>query len=175
MGFTNNDKRTRDCRHPESQSCIKCSGEINKDAPGECRHPAGQKCVNCLGVTKHNMVDVDPQCNHPKGQKCPNCAVAAKVLVVGGYVKHESFDAHITNQLKKCTHKGSAKCHHCNFDFSFNFKIDLKCKAHAPWPAGSCGKCKPISLTLNRQNFRHVDHVSIMCYSDFNSFQSEWT
>nr|CAD7411653.1 unnamed protein product [Timema cristinae] len=38
-------------------------------------------------------------------------------------------------------------------------RIKPGCKDHPPWPKGFCSKCQPNAITLNRQEYRHVDNV----------------
>lgn len=130
QGFTKPvDGRSKDCKHGITTKCINCFGEkVTEDSAKKCVCKKGQKCVLCLGVTKDNMQDVEPTCQHAKNQKCPNCIDEKSKLQGGTLAKHVPFDGHISNELKKCTHRIDAKCNHCNFDFSFNYKVDMKCK-----------------------------------------------
>jgi hypothetical protein len=74
-----------------------------------CNHGPGAKCLNCLGVTKDNVKDVKYTCNHGPLQKCPNCITSDKDDKI---VKHESFEAFLSEMKSKCKgkHQPDQKC-----------------------------------------------------------------
>uniref|UniRef100_A0A915LYZ9 Uncharacterized protein n=1 Tax=Meloidogyne javanica TaxID=6303 RepID=A0A915LYZ9_MELJA len=42
---------------------------------------------------------------------------------------------------------------------TLNYKINLDCHRHMPFPEGICTECRPPTVTLSRQPFRHVDNI----------------
>lgn len=69
---------------------------------GHCNHGPNAKCINCLGVTKDSVKDIKHSCNHGPLQKCPNCVTSDKDDLL---VKHESFEAFLSDIKSKCKGK----------------------------------------------------------------------
>ncbi|VDM46229.1 unnamed protein product [Toxocara canis] len=126
----------------------KQDGMIVRDRDARmCHHGARQKCTHCLPL--------DPYDEEYLKEKD---------------IKHMSFHAYVRKltaghgkgtQLKKplenvvCTMKQN-------------------CSSHKPYPEGICTKCRPPSLTLNRQRYRHVDNISIENENVVNRFLAFW-
>lgn len=53
-------------------------------------------------------------------------------------------------------------------------RIKSGCKDHPPWPRGFCSKCQPNAITLNRQQYRHVDNVMFENASLVERFLNYW-
>ena len=53
-------------------------------------------------------------------------------------------------------------------------RIKPGCKEHAPWPLGICTKCQPNAVTLNRQEYRHVDNIVFENASIVERFLDYW-
>lgn len=53
-------------------------------------------------------------------------------------------------------------------------KIKSGCREHPPWPKGICSKCQPSAITLNRQNYRHVDNVMFENTGIVERFLNYW-
>lgn len=78
---------------------------------------------------------------------------------------------------KKCakSHASNVKCHNCTFSQEYSYKVNYNCKAgHEPYPKGVCGKCRPPTLVLTRQVYRHVDYVSFMNHKELSKFIGFW-
>uniref|UniRef100_A0A915IGU7 MPN domain-containing protein n=1 Tax=Romanomermis culicivorax TaxID=13658 RepID=A0A915IGU7_ROMCU len=70
-------------------------------------------------------------------------------------IKHMSFHAY----LRKI--RGFKKSSLNRFPLeNISCKIKKGCNNHRPWPQGICDKCRPSDITLNRQNYRHIDNIS---------------
>lgn len=48
------------------------------------------------------------------------------------------------------------------------------CTTHPPWPASICSQCQPPALTLNRQTYRHVDHIEFENADIVDNFLTFW-
>uniref|UniRef100_F1L0V5 Nuclear protein localization protein 4 n=1 Tax=Ascaris suum TaxID=6253 RepID=F1L0V5_ASCSU len=112
-------------------------------------------------------------CHHGERQKCTHC------LPLDPYdedylkekdIKHMSFHAYV----RKLT-AGHGKGTQLKKPLE-NIVCTLKtnCPGHKPYPKGICTKCRPPSLTLNRQRFRHVDNISIENKEVVNRFLAFW-
>ena len=55
-----------------------------------------------------------------------------------------------------------------------NCRIKPGCKDHPPWPKGICSKCQPNAITLNRQQYRHIDNVVFENSSLVERFLNYW-
>ncbi|KAJ1981560.1 nuclear protein localization protein 4 [Dimargaris verticillata] len=56
-----------------------------------------------------------------------------------------------------------------------NFKVKVPCSAgHPSWPESICTKCQPSAITLQRQNFRLVDHVSFATSGMVDRYIQYW-
>ena len=153
----------------------------NKQAPltdqevkkAHCNHGPNAKCINCLGITKENIKEVKHTCNHSPLQKCPNCISGDKE---DKFVKHESFEAFLSELKSKCKgkHQPDQKCQNCVPFSQFSYKVNYKCPNHKPFPEGMCNKCLPPAVVLKRQIYRHVDYVSFMNFIEMSSFVNYW-
>ena len=119
-----------------------------------------------------------PLCRHSAKGMCEYCAPLPpwdKEYQADHNIKHISFHAHLT-ELKS----GTAK--HMDQGSSYiapltpsDFAINKKCTGgHEPWPRGICSKCQPSAITLQRQNFRMVDHVEFADSGMVNDFIDAW-
>lgn len=82
----------------------------------------------------------------------------------------------ISEAKNRClkSHPPTSKCPNCTFKGPETYKVDYNCKNHKPYPAGSCQKCVPKTAVLNRQTWRHVDHVSFMNKAEVGKFVAHW-
>ncbi|KAH3666485.1 hypothetical protein OGAPHI_003481 [Ogataea philodendri] len=89
-------------------------------------------------------------------------------------IKHISFHAHI-NELNSLANKKESGSSYISPLSESNFSINKKCPGgHDPWPKGICSKCQPSAVTLQRQNFRMVDHVEFQDSEIINEFINTW-
>jgi len=55
-----------------------------------------------------------------------------------------------------------------------NLSIKPGCTSCPGWPEGLCSKCQPPALTLNRQTYRHVDHITFENGDIVDNFLNFW-
>ncbi|KAI1730031.1 NPL4 family domain-containing protein [Ditylenchus destructor] len=124
-------------------------GKIPKKPAASCRsHGPRQKCGNCAG-------SIDPYDEEYLKEK---------------NIKHMSFHAYV-RKLTELHGRGSRTKPLENV----SCKLLEKCPGgHKPYPKGICTKCRPTTLTLNRQTFRHVDNVAIENPDVVNKFLNFW-
>lgn len=124
-------------------------GKIPKKPASSCRsHGSRQKCGNCAG-------SIDP---YDEG------------YLKDKNIKHMSFHAYI-RKLTELHGRGSRTKPLENT----SCKLLVNCPGgHKPYPKGICTKCRPSTLTLNRQTFRHVDNVAIENPDVVNKFLNFW-
>ncbi|KAI6243005.1 hypothetical protein M3Y99_00211400 [Aphelenchoides fujianensis] len=119
-----------------------------KDLTQLCRHGPRQKCANCLPIDPY-----DEEYLRSKD------------------IKHMSFHAYV-RKLTDLHGKGTQLKKPLE---NVNCQLDLNCtNGHQPYPLGICTKCRPPSLTLNRQIFRHVDNITIENEDVVNRFLDFW-
>ncbi|KAL3091387.1 hypothetical protein niasHS_007180 [Heterodera schachtii] len=127
----------------------KLDGKIERKMdPLMCRHNPRQKCTNCLPLDPY-----DEKFLHEKD------------------IKHLSFHAHV-HKLTDLHGRGTR---------SNNVLENVCCKlrpncagGHLPYPKGICTRCRPSTLTLNRQPFRHVDNIEFANSHIVNNFLNFW-
>ncbi|XP_049535201.1 nuclear protein localization protein 4 homolog [Anopheles darlingi] len=110
-----------------------------------CRHNSNGCCVHCSPVEPWDE-------NYLKEQK----------------IKHFSFHSY----LKKLT-SGADRGKFVALE-DLNCKIKTGCRDHPPWPKGICSKCQPSAITLNRQQYRHVDNVMFENTGIVERFLNYW-
>lgn len=128
-----------------------------------CQHGSNQKCTHCLplDVGFFNTNSLKIFCIQPYDEE----------YLRSKDIKHLSFHAYVrklTNLHGKGTHSNSVV-----------ENVDLKLKkncptGHPPYPQGLCTKCRPSTLTLNRQVFRHVDNIEFENGNIMNAFLNFW-
>ena len=52
--------------------------------------------------------------------------------------------------------------------------MDKECKKHAGYPEGLCSGCKPENVSIQRQEYRHVDYVQFMNQRQVQNFINYW-
>ena len=108
-----------------------CSGRIDrKRDPKTCRHGHNSACVHCLPIEPYDAAYLE-----------------------GRKIKHMSFHAYMR---KLCSGVDKGKFVNLEND---SCRIKPGCSKHLPYPRGVCSTCQPKAITLNRQSYRHVDHV----------------
>ncbi|GMG21703.1 unnamed protein product [Ambrosiozyma monospora] len=115
-------------------------------------------------------------CKHTQKGMCEYCSPLPpwdKGYQQEHNIKHISFHARI-GELNALTNKGEGSSYIPPLSET-SFKINKKCPSgHDPWPKGICSKCQPSAITLQRQNFRMVDHVEFQDSEVINNFINAW-
>uniref|UniRef100_A0A0N5BN02 Nuclear protein localization protein 4-like protein n=1 Tax=Strongyloides papillosus TaxID=174720 RepID=A0A0N5BN02_STREA len=123
-------------------------GKIERGRTPNCLHGVRQRCSNCLPIDPY-----DPEYLKEKE------------------IKHMSLHSYI----RKLTDGGGRSTKSLKVLEEINCKLDVNCDAgHKPYPKGICTKCRPSTLTLNRQVYRHVDNISIENDYVANQFLNFW-
>lgn len=110
-----------------------------------CKHRGKERCINCLPIQPFDS-------NYLKEQK----------------IKHMSFHAY----LRKLT-QGVNKGKFAPLD-NISCRIRPGCPGHKPWPEGICTKCQPSAITLNQQQYRHIDNITFENPSIVDNFLDYW-
>ena len=110
-------------------------------------------------------------CRHGPNAKCLHCTPLEPYDE--GYlkehkIKHMSFHGY----LKKMT-RGIDKGKFAFLE-DISCRIKTGCQGHLPWPQGICTKCQPNAITLNQQNYRHIDNIVFENPSIVDRFLNSW-
>ncbi|ODV87544.1 hypothetical protein CANARDRAFT_21491 [[Candida] arabinofermentans NRRL YB-2248] len=116
-------------------------------------------------------------CRHTEKGMCEYCSPLPpwdKNYQADHNIKHISFHAYI-NELNSSTNKMESGSSYISPLSESNYKINKNCPGgHDPWPKGICSKCQPSAITMQRQNFRMVDHIEIQDSEMINNFINSW-
>ncbi|KAK0048488.1 nuclear protein localization protein 4 [Biomphalaria pfeifferi] len=112
-----------------------------------CRHGPQGKCLHCVPLEPYDQEFLS-KCDPP--------------------IKFLSFHSYI----RKLT-GGVDKGKFVNLE-NLSCKIKPGCKEHPPWPGGICTKCQPSAITLNRQEYRHVDNIMFENPAVADRFLNYW-
>nr|CAD7569488.1 unnamed protein product [Timema californicum] len=153
--------------HPSTSKAVNNtpSGEPVIDAPSKFAPPRGPSLT-----LQEDDVDLqlwkldgkvqrkkdDKFCRHGANACCVHCSPLEpfdEAYLKEQNVKHLSFHAY----LRKLT-AGVDRGKFASVE-DISCRIKPGCKDHPPWPKGFCSKCQPNAITLNRQEYRHVDNV----------------
>lgn len=105
-------------------------GRIEQTKTANCQHNALSKCVYCISKEPYDEAYLRQE-----------------------GIKHMSFHAYL-RKLSGGVTKGKFAALE-----DISCKIKKGCTTHKPWPESVCSKCLPPAITLNRQQYRHVDNV----------------
>jgi nuclear protein localization family protein 4 len=110
-----------------------------------CKHRGKERCINCLPIQPFD-----------------------KAYLTEHKIKHMSFHAY----LRKLT-QGVNKGKFAPLE-NISCRIKAGCPGHKPWPEGICTKCQPSAITLNQQEYRHVDNITFENPSVVDNFLDYW-
>ena len=123
----------------------KMDGKIKQERTSSCNHSHGA-CIYCTSKDPY-----DPEYLKKEG------------------IKFMSFHAY----LRKLDHEKGSLAKGATLD-EMNLTIKPGCTTHAPWPEGICSACQPPAITLNRQTYRHVDHITFENGDIVDNFLNFW-
>ncbi|KAK3797242.1 hypothetical protein RRG08_030467 [Elysia crispata] len=112
-----------------------------------CRHGPQGKCLHCVPLEPYDKEFLN------------NCDPPIKFLSFHSYIR----------KLTGGVDKGKF----VNLE-NLSCKIRQGCKEHPPWPGGICTKCQPNAVTLNRQEYRHVDNIMFENPAVADRFLNYW-
>lgn len=110
-----------------------------------CKHRGKERCINCLPIQPFD-----------------------KAYLTEQKIKHMSFHAY----LRKLT-QGVNKGKYAPLE-NISCRMKSGCTGHKPWPEGICTKCQPSAITLNQQEYRHVDNITFENPSIVDNFLNYW-
>lgn len=110
---------------------MKDNGLIHRDKdPAMCKHGSNAKCINCMPLEPFD-----------------------EAYLKENNIKHLSFHSYLRKQTTGIDRGKFAVLE------NISCRIKQGCTDHLPWPKGICTKCQPTAVTLNRQQYRHVDNI----------------
>lgn len=118
-----------------------------------------------------------PLCKHGEKGMCEYCSPLPpwdREYQADHNIKHISFHAYVDELNSKVNKREGGSSYIPPLKQS-NFAINKNCTGgHEPWPKGICSKCQPPPITLQRQEFRMVDHVEFENSDMVNKFINAW-
>lgn len=118
-----------------------------------------------------------PLCKHTDKGMCEYCSPLPpwdREYQADHNIKHISFHAYVDEVNSRVNKREAGSSYIAPLKPS-NFAINKNCPSgHEPWPKGICSKCQPSAITLQRQEFRMVDHVEFENSGMVNTFINAW-
>lgn len=85
-------------------------------------------------------------CQHGSNAKCVHCIDQEFMQDT----KHISFEEYLNKSKKNCKHQSDQRCNNCMPPSAFNYKVNLSCKKHPPFPQAMCNGCLPDNCVVKR-------------------------
>lgn len=144
------------------------SGKISRPRDNKmCKHALKGMCDYCMPLERESIV---------------YCKSNHRLIVLAfdsnyleeNKIKHSSFHSY----LKKINSATNKPEHNASFIpplVEHELAVDVHCTTgHAPWPDGICSKCQPSAITLQRQEYRMVDHLEFADPALIDAFLNFW-
>lgn len=115
------------------------------------------------------LIQLPPEktsCRHRGKERCINCLPLQPFdpeYLKEQKIKHMSFHAYLRKIKGKFATLENINC-----------RIKKGCRGHKPWPEGICTKCQPSAITLNQQDYRHIDNITFENPSIVDNFLDYW-
>jgi len=96
-------------------------------------------------------------CQHNLNSQCVHCTPYEpfdEEYLREKQIKHMSFHSFLRMKYKDTTRGKFAPLQNMSCSIQHNKGCE-----HKPYPKGICSKCQPSAVTLNRQQYRHVDYI----------------
>ncbi len=107
------------------------------------RHAVNGSCVHCMPVPPWAILTIEPWKSE-----------GVKLIPFTSWLRHRD------QGRGECRHtkQPGVFCQNCR-PLTEDVYTAKKCDRHEPWPKGVCSYCKPDTIRIQRQEYRHVDHV----------------